>query len=238
MSLTFLRRFLTEIALTIDNNLTQSLMRILDCFFAPYVIKDGVDPPTPEELQKLDVAMESFFLFSLIWSVGVTTTAQGRTKFNAHLRQSMEANGVAIPFPKNGLIYDYKFDETTSKWVTWMDGEEAFVFNPSLTFNECVVPTKDSVRNLFLLEKLLNNGKHVLAVGPTGTGKTVNIMNYLQTGMDQRFVPLTLSFSARTSAAQTQQILDSKMEKRKRGVYGPSSGKHFIMYVDDFNMVR
>ena len=150
----------------------------------------------------------------------------------------MEANGVAIPFPKNGLIYDYKFDETTSKWVTWMDGEEAFVFNPSLTFNECVVPTKDSVRNLFLLEKLLNNGKHVLAVGPTGTGKTVNIMNYLQTGMDQRFVPLTLSFSARTSAAQTQQILDSKMEKRKRGVYGPSSGKHFIMYVDDFNMVR
>merc|ERR1711865_1207017 len=161
---------------------TQSLMRILDCFFAPYVIKDGVDPPTPEELQKLDVAMESFFLFSLIWSVGVTTTAQGRTKFN----------------------------ETTSKWVTWMDGEEAFVFNPSLTFNECVVPTKDSVRNLFLLEKLLNNGKHVLAVGPTGTGKTVNIMNYLQTGMDQRFVPLTLSFSARTSAAQTQQILDSK----------------------------
>jgi dynein heavy chain len=26
------------------------------------------------------------------------------------------------------------------------------------------------------------------------------------------------------------------MEKRKRGVYGPSSGKHFIMYIDDFNM--
>ena len=55
-----------------------------------------------------------------------------------------------------------------------------------------------SVRNKFLLEKLLTNGKHVLAVGPTGTGKTVNIMDYLQTDMKEMYVPLTLSFSARS----------------------------------------
>ena len=61
-------------------------------------------------------------------------------------------------------------------------------------------------------------------------------MNYLMKGMDEKYVPLTLSFSARTSAAQTQDILDSKMEKRKRGVFGPTSGKHFIIYIDDFNM--
>ena len=236
LSLTFLRRFLTEIALTIDNNLTESLMRLLDCFFAPFVEQDGVDPPTKEEIEQLDVAIESLFLFSLVWSVGVTTVSTGRIKFDAYLKQTMTMNSVKIPFPKAGLVYDYKFDIATSKWQTWMADVESFEYNPSLTFNEVVVPTKDSVRNLFLLEKLLTNGKHVLCVGPTGTGKTVNIMNYLQQGMDQKYVPLTLSFSARTSAAQTQNILDSKMEKRKRGVYGPTSGKQFIIYVDDFNM--
>jgi dynein heavy chain, axonemal len=235
-SLTFLRRFLSEIALTIDNNLTESLMRILDCFFAPFVEQDGIDSPTKEQIKNLDIAVESYFLFALVWSVGVTTIASGRIKFDSFLKQTMEMNNVSIPFPKDGLVYDYKFDIDTSKWKTWMSDQDPFEYNPKLNFNEVFVPTKDSVRNLFLLQKLLTNGKHVLAVGPTGTGKTVNIMNYLQTGMDQKYVPLTLSFSARTSAAQTQDILDSKMEKRKRGVYGPTSGKQFIIYIDDFNM--
>lgn len=34
----------------------------------------------------------------------------------------------------------------------------------------------------------------------------------------------------------TQDQIDSKMEKRKKGVYGPSLGKHFIIFVDDLNM--
>ena len=45
-----------------------------------------------------------------------------------------------------------------------------------------------------------------------------------------------MSFSARTSANQVQDTMDSKMEKRRRGVYGPAAGSHYIIYIDDFNM--
>jgi dynein heavy chain len=235
-SLTFLRRFLDEIALTIDNNLTQSLMRIMDCFLNSYQPKEGVPPPAAEEIERLHVAIEPYFLFSLVWSVGVTTNAAGRTAFDGFIRDTMAEHGCEKLFPSAGLVYDYKFHAESSKWVTWMSDQEPFEYNSKLTFNECVVPTKDSVRNKFLLDKLLTNGKHVLAVGSTGTGKTVNIMDYLQSEMDDTYVPLTLSFSARTGAHQTQNILDSKMEKRKRGVYGPTAGKQFIIYIDDFNM--
>ena len=31
-------------------------------------------------------------------------------------------------------------------------------------------------------------------------------------------------------------FLDSKMEKRKKGVFGPSAGKEYLIFVDDFNM--
>lgn len=62
-----------------------------------------------------------------------------------------------------------------------------------------------------------------------GTGKTVNISQYLlgtSTKVQGRsirsnVIPLTLTFSANTSANMTQDLLDSKMDKRRKGVYGP-----------------
>ncbi|CAN0371040.1 unnamed protein product, partial [Ectocarpus sp. 12 AP-2014] len=72
--------------------------------------------------------------------------------------------------------------------------------------------------------------------GPTGTGKTVNVVQHLQTGVSDSFVPLCLAFSAQTSANQTQDLIDGKCEKRRKGVFGPTAGKKFILFVDDVNM--
>jgi hypothetical protein len=69
--------------------------------------------------------------------------------------------------------------------------------------------------------------------GPTGTGKTVNIIGHLQNGLPDKYVPITMSFSAQTGANQTQDLIDSKCEKRRKGVFGPSAGKEFIIFVDD-----
>ena len=54
----------------------------------------------------------------------------------------------------------------------------------------------------------------------------------------QNVIPLTLTFSANTSANMTQDLLDSKMDKRRKGVYGPAAGKRFYVYVDDLNMPK
>ena len=45
-------------------------------------------------------------------------------------------------------------------------------------------------------------------------------------------IPLTLTFSANTNANMTQDLLDSKMDKRRKGVFGPASGKKYYVYVD------
>ena len=58
----------------------------------------------------------------------------------------------------------------------------------------------------------------MLAVGPTGSGKTLCISDKLLHRMPKEYLCHFLAFSARTSANQTQDIIDGKLDKR----YGAS----------------
>ena len=84
-----------------------------------------------------------------------------------------------------------------------------------------MIPTADSARNIYMLKLLITNNKHVMNPGPTGTGKTQNIFDLLTKQLGEDFMYISLTFSAQTSVNQTQDTIDSKMEKRRKGVYGP-----------------
>ena len=244
-SITFLRTYLRELVPTVDNNLAESLMRILDCYLEPYQAVEGRAPPTDVMIADLITCIEPLFIFALIWSVGATTNEEGRHKFDAFLRQELFTNKFQAVFPRTGMVYDYLYLIDTKKWVRWMDIIDKFEIDSKLSFSEIIVPTNDSVRNTYLLDLLLPNDKHTLMVGATGTGKTININQYLMGAakvqgrvVRSNVIPLAMTFSANTSANQTQDLLDSKMDKRRKGVYGPAAGKKFYIYVDDLNMPK
>lgn len=103
-------------------------------------------------------------------------------------------------------------------------------------YSDILVPTLDNIRLVKITEILLKNGIPLLSVGPTGTGKTVYIADKLTRGMPEEFISEFMVFSAKTSSNQTQDLIESKMEKRRRGVYGPPPGKYLIFFIDDLNM--
>ena len=92
---------------------------------------------------------------------------------------------------------------------------DEYKFDPKADFSELIIPTKDSVCYTHLLDILLLNKKHVLMTGPTGTGKSVNILRYLQHGISDKYVPLLCHSPLKL--APTRRKISSTPNAKKEG---------------------
>jgi dynein heavy chain len=81
-----LRLFLKEMVATMDNNVCQSLMRIVDSFLVQFT-ETEIKKITPEEVALLEETIEHIYVFAVIWSLCCTTTFEGRAKLNQLVRK-------------------------------------------------------------------------------------------------------------------------------------------------------
>lgn len=236
----YVRRNVKETVSTVDHNLIMSCFNLMDALILPYSRKEGQAPLTGEEINKLKAVLPASMMFSIIWSVGASCDKDGRSKFDEFLRDSISATSLDIPDgtvpPVDKSVYEWCYSHDENAWMEWMSTVQEFRCDPGKPFHEIIVPTPDTVRYTYLIGVLAAANKHVLCVGGTGTGKTLNISNKLLNDMPPNVVPVFLTFSARTSANQIQDMIDARMDKKRKGVFGPPSGTKYIVYVDDMNM--
>uniref|UniRef100_A0A182SFH7 AAA+ ATPase domain-containing protein n=1 Tax=Anopheles maculatus TaxID=74869 RepID=A0A182SFH7_9DIPT len=205
--------------------------------------------------------LEGVFFFSCIWAIGGPLETDSRAKFSELFRaltekvfppelnekfripEHLQVQPLSKPFifqiPKGGTVFDYRFTkEGKGKWRPWAEEiSQSTSIQRDVPVNQVIVPTIETIRIGALLELLVQHGKCLLLVGPTGTGKSVYTIDFLLKRNDTNiFKPLLISFSAQTTANQVQDIIMSKLDKRRKGVFGPPLGKKCVVFIDDVSM--
>eukprot|EP00966_Prymnesium_polylepis_P124068 2869146-Prymnesium_polylepis.1 len=104
--------------------------------------------------------------------------------------------------PDDASCYELVFDQVKHKWVMWVDtiAKEDTRIPANAEFSQIIVPTLDTARYTFILDKLLAQGMPSLFVGPTGTGKTSYVQKLLLRLPSDAWQTIFLNFSAQTSA--------------------------------------
>ncbi|KAL0267127.1 UNVERIFIED_CONTAM: hypothetical protein PYX00_009482 [Menopon gallinae] len=223
--LDFKRLNCKELVKTSELNCVSSLCRLLDCFISK---ENGFDPNDPDNFTSI---AKLWFLFCLIWSICATVTEDGRKKLDTFIR---ELEGT---FPVTDTVYEYFVDvkqKTMLAWETLLS--DNWKYNPSLPFYKIIVPTVDTIRYEFLVSSLLRNGYATLLLGPVGTGKTSTAQGVIDNIDRNKYVILTVNMSGQTTSQNLQDTIESKMEKRTKGVYYPVGGKLLLTFLDDLNM--
>jgi dynein heavy chain len=155
-----------------------------------------------------------------------------RTRFNISPEIGDPKKPYVILLPSTGLVFDYKFiKEGRGNWTLWVeDLRDAPPIPRDIPVNQIIVCTVETIRYCHLFRLLVRHHKPVLVVGPTGTGKSVYIMDFLLKKNEPKvFMPLFVIFSAQTTANMTQDIIMSKLERRKKG---SSAIKPLILIID------
>ncbi|XP_070246928.1 dynein axonemal heavy chain 12 isoform X4 [Myotis yumanensis] len=232
-----------ELIPTSDSNAVVSLTRLFEVLLCDVVEND----PTSKHIH---VWIMACFMFSLIWSIGGSCDTNGRIIFDSFLRSIMLGNIESIPVPdsvgkwechfdEKGLVYDYMYElKNRGRWVHWNELiKSTDLGDKRIKIQDIIVPTMDTVRYTFLMNLSITYAKPLLFVGPTGTGKSVYVKDKLMNHLEKnQYFPFYVNFSARTSANQVQNIIMARLDKRRKGVFGPPMGKKCIIFIDDMNM--
>ncbi|XP_071879956.1 dynein axonemal heavy chain 3 isoform X2 [Anas platyrhynchos] len=248
--LEFIHHNCKAIVQTSSIHLTYSLMKLYTCLL------DEIKQPEEEgkesmSSQQITLWLQGLFLFALVWTIGGTIDADSRKKFDLFYRNLLMGQDDENPrpktvkvtrsniFPEKGTVYDFYFYKHGSgQWNLWTDyvTKEEQVISPSAKVSELIIPTMETARQVFFLKTYVEHNVPLLFVGPTGTGKSAITNNFLLKLPKEKYIPSFINFSARTSANQTQDIIMSKLDRRRKGLFGPPPGKKALIFVDDLNM--
>uniref|UniRef100_A0A8C5NZ98 Dynein, axonemal, heavy chain 6 n=1 Tax=Jaculus jaculus TaxID=51337 RepID=A0A8C5NZ98_JACJA len=198
--------------------------------------KDGVN--LGMEQMKLNTVLCQTFVFCYLWSIGGNLTENYWDAFDTFIRTQLEDNPDAR-LPNSGDLWSIHLDFDTKRLDPWERIIPTFKYRRDVPFFDMLVPTTDTVRFGYLMEKLLAVKHSVLFTGTTGVGKSVitkGLLNRIQESSG--YVPVYLNFSAQTSSARTQEIIESKLERKRKNILGAPGNKRVVIFVDDLNMPR
>ncbi|KAJ3267030.1 Dynein heavy chain 6, axonemal [Chytriomyces hyalinus] len=234
--LRFVRKNCTEFIPSVNINLVASLCNLLSTFIA----KDK-EIDVGGDISETKPLFNHIFMFCYAWSIGGNLADGNQEKFDTFLRDMLDNYPLAeFSMPSSNSIFSHYVDIKNKTFGVWEDLVPAFTYSREMPYFQMIVPTPDTVKYSFLLENLLTNGFRTLFTGGTGVGKSVIVQDLLnRISKPKAYIPVTLNFSAQTNSEQTQQMMELKLEKKRKNISGPPNGfSKIVLFVDDLNMPK
>ncbi|KAJ3083598.1 Dynein heavy chain 6, axonemal, partial [Rhizoclosmatium hyalinum] len=234
MGLAFIRRMCKEYLKSVNFNLVVSLCKLISCFIENPEVNFG------QQFADLKCLFSHIFLFCYVWSIGGNLADGNQDFFDTFVRDTLEAipmSDISLP---SLSIYSYFVNIKRRTFGQWDELVPTFSYNSEIPYFKMIVPTQDTIKYAYLLENLLSNGHKTLFGGGTGVGKSVIVQDLLnRISKKNGFLPVVLNFSAQTNSIQTQQAMEAKLEKKRKGIMGaPSGSRKIVLFVDDLNMPK
>ncbi|KAA8595375.1 hypothetical protein FQN60_012510 [Etheostoma spectabile] len=231
--LQFVLKYCTQAMRQVDISKVTTLCSLLEAL----LLGEG-GPDLQMDSKLLNNVLCQTFIFCYLWAVGGNLVSSHWDAFDNFIKQQFEGNNNAT-LPRDGTLWSSYIPFNHNRLESWEKLIPSFTYNRDQPFFEMLVPTTDTVRYGYLMEKLLSVRRSVLFTGSTGVGKSVvarGLLNSIQAKAG--YVPVYINFSAQTTSARTQEIIESKLEKKRKNIMGAPGNKKLVVFVDDLNMPK
>uniref|UniRef100_A0A8C3PRY4 Dynein axonemal heavy chain 9 n=1 Tax=Calidris pygmaea TaxID=425635 RepID=A0A8C3PRY4_9CHAR len=209
-----------------EQSMVQMLCHLLECLLT----EENTPPDCPKELYEL------YFVFAAVWAFGGSMFQDQLVDYRVDFSKWWVTEFKTIKFPSQGTVFDFYIDPETKKFEPWSKLIPPFEFDPEMPLQACLVPTTETVRVRYFMDRLLERQRPVMLVGNAGTGKSVLVGDKLCSLDTDTYVVKKVPFNYYTTSAMLQGVLEKPLEKKAGRNYGPPGTKKLIYFIDDLNM--
>ncbi|NXD86338.1 DYH9 protein, partial [Halcyon senegalensis] len=209
-----------------EQSMVQALCYLLECL----LIEENTPPDCPKELYEL------YFVFAAVWAFGGSMFQDQLVDYRVEFSKWWVAEFKTIKFPSQGTVFDFYIDPETKKFEPWSKLIPQFEFDPEMPLQACLVPTTETVRVRYFMDRLLERQRPVMLVGHAGTGKSVLVGDKLSSLDTDAYVVKNVPFNYYTTSAMLQGVLEKPLDKKAGRNYGPPGTKKLVYFIDDLNM--
>ncbi|XP_009072064.1 PREDICTED: dynein heavy chain 9, axonemal-like, partial [Acanthisitta chloris] len=209
-----------------EQSMVQMLCYLLECLLT----EENTPPDCPKELYEL------YFVFAAVWAFGGSMFQDQLVDYRVEFSKWWVAEFKTIKFPSQGTVFDFYIDPETKKFEPWSKLIPQFDFDPEMPLQACLVPTSETMRVRYFLDRLLERRRPVMLVGTAGMGKSVLVGDKLSSLDTDVYLVKKVPFNYYTTSAMLQGVLEKPLDKKAGRNYGPPGTKRLIYFIDDLNM--
>ena len=194
------------------------------------------------------IQLDSLFIFVIYQAGSGTLDANNRKLLEQFIRKiikepipsskskaTIRLDKASWPPEGTGVtMQDFYFNYEEGQWLSWNDSLPTI---EPLESNSVFIDTVETIRLREFLRFSILNHQPFLIVGPSGTGKTLFLKRFFDLLPPHQHLIIKVLFTYQTQTHKVTEAVESKIERRRKGVFGPQiTGQKCQIFVDDLNV--